>query len=253
MAVELQLRAGLFFDRGKEARDAPGEGGVRVGHAPTDRVANAELGDAFAEVEDALHEGDHPAEDVGARAVLQVDARDDVVLQRRLDRLEVLLDRVLFALVAELVEDVVVGRGGEHAGLLDPALREFDEQLDVLRRGARPRRDLGPLVVALQQLLDRPGVALLIDEGLDGVDRAGAVIEAMKEIVVLDAGFVREQRHAAVLGAVPERGVGDQLGTVIDGRRNDRLVFHGDGRELAIEVVVDALRVDLQGRYHGTS
>jgi hypothetical protein len=55
--------------------------------------------------------------DVGAGRVFQVDARRDVVFAGGENRLEVLLDRLFFAVVAQLVEDVVVGGGGEHAGL----------------------------------------------------------------------------------------------------------------------------------------
>ena len=52
-------------------------------------------------------------------------------------------------------------------------------------------------------------VALLVDERLDGVDAAGAVVEAVQEIDVAEPGLVGEEGDARVLRAVAERGVGD--------------------------------------------
>src|SRR3989304_4508897 len=70
-------------------------------------------------------------------------------------------------------------------------------------------------VAAAEELVERPGVALLVDEGLDGVDGAGAVVELVEQVEVADARVVGEEGDAAVLGAVAQGGVGDQLRQVI--------------------------------------
>ena len=184
MAVELELGAGLLLERRNELRDALRHGGVGIGHAPANRVADAELRLAFGLLHHRLHEGDHPAVDVGAGCVLEVHARRDAVLHGRKHGLEVLLDRLFLAVVAELIEDVVVGGGGEHASFFDAPLADLVQLLYVFRVGANPGRDLREFVGALEQLLEHPLVALLVDERLDRVDAARTVVEPVKKVDV---------------------------------------------------------------------
>ena len=109
----------------------------------------------------------------------------------------------------QLVEDVVVGAGCEHSGLLDGAAGDLDQVLDVLGDGPGPGGDLRKLILALQQALQRPEVALLVDEHLDLLDGAGAVIQLVEQVEVCEARVHREEREVRVLGAVSQRGVGD--------------------------------------------
>ena len=102
--------------------------------------------------QDALDERDDEAVDVGLGGVFEVDPRRDARLHRRHNRLEVLVGGLFFTPVAELVEDVVVGGRGEHPGLLDSAARDLGEELDVLRRGPRPRGDMGEVVAPFEEL-----------------------------------------------------------------------------------------------------
>src|SRR3989304_2334885 len=93
---------------GGEPRPAGGQGGVGVRYAPADRIADAELRPALRRFEDGEHERHHPAVDVCAGAVFQVHAWGDAVLAGGEDRAEVLVHRLLFAVIAELVEGVGV-------------------------------------------------------------------------------------------------------------------------------------------------
>ena len=170
--------------------------------------------------------------------------------QGREDRLQVLLDRLFLAVVAELVEDVVVGRGGQHAGLFDAALADLVQLLDVLGVGANPGRDLRVLVAALEEPFEHPEVALLVDERLDGVDAARPIVEAVEEVDVAEPGLVGEEGNARVLGAVAERGVGNELGFGVGCGKWGGLGFELDGGHPTLEVVVDAIGVNLALRYH---
>ena len=106
----------------------------------------------FGLFQDALDERDDEAVDVGLGGVFEVDPRRDAGLHRRHDRLEVLVGGLFLAPVAELVEDVVVGGRGEHPRLLDSAAGDLGEELDILRRGPRPRGDLGEVVTPFEEL-----------------------------------------------------------------------------------------------------
>ena len=148
----------------------------------------------------------------------------------------------------------MVRGGGEHARLFHLPLRDIDEQLDVLGRRARPCRHARPLVAPLEQLLDRPYVALLVDESFDRVDAAGVVVELMEQVVVLEADVGREDRETAVLGAIAQGRVGDELRQVVMHRRRcDGFRFKRDRRQLTVEVVVDTLRVDSGSNDHAGS
>ena len=70
----------------------------------------------------------------------------------------------------------MVGGGGEHTRLFDPALARSVELANVLGGGTDPGGNLREFVLALEEFVEDPEVALLINERFDGVDAAGAVV-----------------------------------------------------------------------------
>ena len=178
-----------------------------------------------------------------------------VILAGGHDRGQVSLHCLRLAGVPQLVEDVVVGAGGEHSRLLYPSLGYIHKHLDVLGQGPCPGRNLGKLVSPVQESVQCPQVTLLIYEDLHLLDASCAVVQLVEEVVELEAGFHGEKSEMRVLGPIPHRGIGDEFGVgfIRFGRDNCRLSIQGQGRKLAVVVVVQLLRVDLILRHNTAS
>ena len=173
------------------------------------RVAQADLrGEVFrhllAHPHEPLGERQHKALDVGPCDVLQMASRPHARLERGVDHLAVAVHALLAALELQLVEDVVVGRTGQHACLGQP---RFLHQAEVALDRANPAGAFGILVSQLAAPVERGPVVLRVEEELGLPHHAVGPAEFRQQVV--DVHHLVDGVRRPGLLAVAERGVGD--------------------------------------------